>query len=134
MIHVPKLFVGNFSTSDSTRLEVKPEKKSKWSSILNKIWSVTKLIFIGLLGVAMFATNPTVFAIAFIGGVIWDKKVQETVEKVMDIWKSQPWSVLILTGIASFLSIQVTWAAGSILYAANLGRMMVKYSQNYKPK
>lgn len=131
MIQVPTLFEGNFNIPDPVRLEAIPLKKSKWSSILDKIWSVTKLIFIGLVGAAMFATNPTLFAIGFIAGVIWDNKVQEIVEKVIGIWKSQPWSVLILTGIASFLALQVTWAAGSVLYAANLGCQMAKRAQQY---
>lgn len=131
MIHVPTLFEGNFSIQDPVRLETAQVKQNKWSSILEKIWNVTKIILVGLIGVAMFATNPTLFAIGFIAGVIWDKKVQEIVEKVKGIWKSQPWSVLILTGIASFLALQVTWAAGSVLFAANLGCQMAKRAQEY---
>ena len=131
MIHVPTFFKGNFRIHESIRLEATPLKKSKWSSVLDKVWKAAKLILFGLVGIAMFATNPTLFAIGFIAGVIWDNKVQEIIEKVKSIWKSQTWGVLFLTGIASFLALQVTWAAGSVLYAANLGCMMAQRAQQY---
>lgn len=77
----------------------------------------------------MFATNPTLFTLGFISGIIWDAKVQEITDKIKSIWKSQTGGVVLLAGIASFLALQVTWAAGSIFYAANLGRCMVQRAQ-----
>jgi hypothetical protein len=105
--------------------------QNKWEKILSKIWNVVKTVLYGLLGAALFATNPTLFAIGFIAGIIWDKKVQEISEKIINIWKTQTWGVLLLTGIASFLSLQVTWAAGSVLYAANLGSKMAQRAQEF---
>ena len=106
-----------------------PQNENKWGNVLSKIWNVAKTVLFGLIGAALFATNPTLFAIGFIAGIIWDKKVQEISEKIIMIWKTQTWGALILTGIASFLSLQVTWAAGSVLYAANLGSKMAQRAQ-----
>lgn len=100
--------------------------KNHEKSILDKIWRIAKIILIELAGAAMFATNPTLFTLGFISGIIWDTKVEEIIDKIKSIWRSQTWGVLLLTGIASFLALQVTWAAGSVLYAANLGRLMIQ--------
>ena len=62
-------------------------------------------------------------------GVVWEDKVKEVVDKVVLIWKKQTWGMVFITGIASFLSLQVTWAAASFLYATNLGSMISKRAQ-----
>jgi len=131
MLRVPAIFDHSSRFSPTIQAQSKSEHQAKWKVVLNKVWRVTRIILAGLAGAAMFATNPTVFTLGFISGVIWDNKVQEIIDKVKSIWKSQTWGVLLLTGIASFLALQVTWAAGSVLFAANLGCIMAQRAQEY---
>ncbi len=97
------------------------EQKSKWKEILYKVWEVAKQVLFGLLGVALFATNPTVFAVGFIIGVVWHGKTRELIDKVALIYKQQTWVMMGITGAAAFLSIHVTWAAAAALYSLHLG-------------
>lgn len=111
------LLLGNVATPQ-------PQTQSKWERILSKIWSITKKILFGLVGVAFFLMNPCIFVIGFITGIIWDKKAQEVIDKIIMIWKKQTLGMAILTGVATFFALQVTWATASFLYAANLGSMI----------
>ena len=115
---------------------VKSQQKSpsKWRKAISKIWNVVKKILTGLLGAALFITNPTLFSIGFMVGVIWDKEVQEVIDKIALVWKKQTLSMVILTGIASFLALQVTWATTSVLFAANLGSKISRKAQNLMPQ
>lgn len=131
MNRVPAIFDNDLRNYGSANLQTSSENKSKWKALLNKVWRVTQMILIATAGAAMFATNPTLFTLGFISGIIWDTKVQEIIDKVKSIWKNQTWGALLLTGIASFLALQVTWAAGSVLFAANLGCLMVQRAHEY---
>ncbi|NGX42924.1 MAG: hypothetical protein K940chlam7_01212 [Chlamydiae bacterium] len=101
-----------------------PKTQSKWREVLSKIWGIAKKVLFGLAGAGLFFINPTLFAIGFVIGIIWDKKVQEVIERIKTIWKMQTWSVLLLTSVASVLSIQVTLATASTLFASNLGSLL----------
>ncbi|MFQ5729369.1 MAG: hypothetical protein ACE5GN_03315 [Waddliaceae bacterium] len=107
---------------------------SKWRKILSKVWSAVKKVLTGLLGAAFFITNPTLFTTGFMVGVIWDKKVQEIIDKITLVWKKQTWGMAILTGIASFFSLQVTWATTSVLFATNLGSKISRKAQSLMPQ
>ena len=54
--------------------------------------------------------------------------------KILIIWKKQPWPMAIATGIAGFLSIQVAWAAASVLFAAHLGSTLSQKAQDLLEK
>ena len=131
MNNVPMIFSNRCQHPDAPYSPSSSQERHPWKTILRKIWGVVKVTLLVLAGCAMFTTNPTFFAMGVISGVIWDAKVQEIVNKVKAIWKSQPLSILLLTGLASFLALQVTWAAGSVLYAASLGSFLVRRAQAY---
>lgn len=103
---------------------------SKWQKIAATIGDIAKKTLFGLLGTAFFLTNPSIFAIGFIVGIVWEDKVKEAVDKVILIWKKQTWGMVLITGVASFLSLQVTWAAASFLYATNLGSLLSRRAQD----
>lgn len=89
-----------------------------------------KEIFKVSLGVFLFAINPTLFAVGTICGVIWDRKVQEVVEKIKLIVKKLPWQALALIGLAAFFALPVVIGAGSLLGGAYLGSNMSVWAQD----
>ena len=120
-------FIHNFlsmAVIENTRIENPPIP-----TLREKVWKVVKFIFNSLLGVAFFVSNPTIFAIGLIIGVALDKKVQEFISKIIMIWKTQPWSIIAIAGIGAFLSLQVSWAASSFIFAANLGSKLSRKAQ-----
>ena len=59
-----------------------------------------------------------------------------SIDKINAVWKTQPFNTFliggfgsILGGMGSVLSLPITVAAGSILYAANLGSNLSKQAQ-----
>lgn len=92
--------------------------------LLEKIVNVVKVIFKAAVSIFLYWTNPSLFAIGFIAGIIFDDHVEFAIQKIKNIWKSQPWSFSLLGGFASALSLPVTLATGSFLWAANWGSVM----------
>lgn len=100
--------------------------KSRWKSFWNhpvveKIKNIAKFVLIAAVGVALFVSNPFVFTVSFIVGIVADKKVDEVSHRVYQIFKRQPWIVLGVIGVGGFLSLEVTVGAAAVLYAAKLG-------------
>lgn len=89
--------------------------------ICNKIKTFAKNFFFIALGAAFFVTNPTVFAISFIVGMVFDEKTEEIVDRIGLVFRRQPWHMLLITVVGGYLSLPVTWGALSMLYAAKLG-------------
>ena len=95
--------------------------QEKSRSLLEKIWSVVKTIFKGIAAAALFVVTPALFAVGFIIGLVWDKKVQETVDKIILVWKKQTWLAIVIAGAAAFLALPITLSAASFLAGAKLG-------------
>jgi len=100
-------------------------------SIWQKIWDIAQNIFNAAVGIIFYWTNPSLFAVGFIAGIIFDDHVADVIRKIKNIWNTQPLSFSFLGGFASFLSLPVTLATSSILWAANLGSMMSRKSFGY---
>lgn len=98
--------------------------QEKPKSLLQKIWNVVKIILKAIAATALFIVTPAVFAIGFIIGLVWDKKVQETVDKIILVWKKQTWIASIIVGAAAFLALPITLAAASFLAGAKLASQM----------
>lgn len=105
-------------------------------TLLQKIWDVVTSILNVALGIFLYWTNSSMFAFSFIIGIIRDDDVEKAIKKIKDVWDSQPFNTCILGGVGSvlggvgtFLSLPVTIAVGSILYAANLGCTMSRKAQ-----
>ncbi len=121
-LQLNQLFPSNIGVS------IKKTKAEK-TSLISKIGHVAKNILIAGVGIALFVTNSTVFAIGFVVGIIWDKATERVVNKIKAIWNKQPWAVLIVSGIGAFLALEVAMAAGTFLYGANLGSKISLRSQ-----
>jgi hypothetical protein len=106
-----------------------PDKPFIWQKICN----VAKTIFKAALSVFLYWTNPTIFSIGFLAGVIRDDQVRQVIQKITGVWNTlwnaQPLSISFFGGLAGFLSLPVTLAASSLLWAAHLGSIMSREAQ-----
>lgn len=117
-----------FSSSRSTkRLPAAVSIKQK-PSLLRKIWNVAASILNLGLGLLLYWTNNSLFAISLFIGIIRNEEVAYSIKKINDVWKTQPFNTFLIGGLGSFLggvgsllSLPITFAAASVLYAANLG-------------
>lgn len=110
-------------------------------SLFKKIWNVVSAILNIGLGLMLYWTNNSLFAISIFIGIIRDEDVAYSIKKIKAVWDTQPFNTLliggfgsILGGIGSFLSFPVTFATGTILYAANLGSYLSKRAQEILAK
>ncbi|MEI8365622.1 MAG: hypothetical protein WCF65_04305 [Parachlamydiaceae bacterium] len=99
------------------------------STLLAKIWSVAKKAIKILVNIALYYLNPSMYAVGFIIGVIWDKKTEETLQKIQLIWKNQTQTAHVLLTLGAILSMHISLAAGSILCGAELGSSLSLSSQ-----
>lgn len=72
-----------------------------------KAWEITKIALVAIAMCALFLSNPTMFAIGFLAGIIWDKFVDQQVEKVKTIAEQNGLLVATGLGVGAFLSLQV---------------------------
>lgn len=102
--------------------ENEEEEKIHWfKRTMIKVWKVVKWILKAIVGIALFLTSPSFFAIGFVVGLIFSKKVQEVIDKICLICKKQPWIVLIIGGLGGFLALPVTLATAALFFGSYLG-------------
>lgn len=109
-------------TPQVTRFQVFKQKcRESWP----KIKKVAIEIFKVLVGIALFAVNPSIFAIGFLAGfvaaLVWGKKVDQTIDKIVNIVKNQSIPLLFGLGVASIICLQVTSGVASLVYGAYMG-------------
>lgn len=124
-----------FSSRSTRQLPSAVSMKQK-PSLLKKIWNVAAAVLNLGLGLLLYWTNNSLFAISFFIGIIRDEDVAYSIKKINDVWKTQPFNTFLigsfgsfLGGMGSLLSLPITFAAGSILYAANLGSNLSRKAQ-----
>jgi hypothetical protein len=74
-----------------------------------------------LVAIALFIMNPAVFTAGMIVGVVWDEQMDETIDKIVNIFKNQPALVVVGLVVTSVLCLQVTSGAASFLYGGYMG-------------
>lgn len=105
-------------------------KKDGWfKRIVKAVWKAVKWVFVALVGVGLFITNPSFFAVGFIAGIIISDKVKMAVVRVKLVWKKQPWTVSIIVALGAFLALPITMAASALMYGANLGSRLTEYAE-----
>lgn len=100
------------------------QPQSKLKKLAMKVLNVIKIIFAVALTVFFFWTNPSIFAVCFLVGISFSKRVQKTINKIRFVVSKQVWPFLILGGAASVLSLPVFFATSSCLWAAYLGSQL----------
>lgn len=117
--------------ADPSKSETKPP--TKWQIIRAKIWDVVKKIFLAIANVGLFLINPAIYAIStitsFIISLVWPKQVQLVIDKIINFLKKFPWIWIPVAIVAGFLSLQVTVATASALFAAHLGALAAKKAE-----
>lgn len=98
-------------------------------SNLEKIWDAVKKVFSVLLAITLYTVNPSLFLSGFLIGIVVSDKISEAVNKIVRVWKKQPWVSTFLLGLASYLALPVTLAVSSFLFAAHFGSQMERNSR-----
>ena len=106
----------------------------KIKNITSKVWDVVKVIFSTAMSVSLFLINPSLFTVGFIIGVVWNEQTRHAIDKIQLVWKTQPWGMSIIAGVASFISLPVSLAATSFLWAANWGSILSSNAQEILKK
>lgn len=101
-----------------------------------KIWSVASSVLNTTLGLFLYWANSSIFAFSFFIGIIKDDEVGSAIQKIKDVWDTQPFNTCLIGGFGSllggagiFFSLPMTAAVGTIIYSANLGCSMSRKAQ-----
>ncbi|MEI8124998.1 MAG: hypothetical protein WCG42_04535 [Parachlamydiaceae bacterium] len=89
--------------------------------LIAKIKDVAHFTFKGLLNIALYWLNPSLYAIGFLGGVVFEKQANHAIDKINSVWKKQHWQTCSLLTLGCIISKPIVLAAGSILCGAQLG-------------
>lgn len=104
--------------------------------LFQKIWNIVTAVFSNVivqasLGALFYWINPTLFAVGFIAGIFFDEQVASGIEKIKNVWKTQPFALSLVFIGAGYLVLPVVFGASSLLGGAHLGSTM---SQNAQKK
>lgn len=113
-------------------IEAESEKSSWIKRTANKIWKIFKWVLKALVGIALFVTSPSFFAIGFVVGLIFSNKVRETIDKILLICKKQPWLVIVAAGLGGFLALPVTLAVTALFFGAYVGTSLSRCAEESK--
>lgn len=118
-------------TGDFANVSIKAITKTSSSSFMDKIRYVAeKVKKVALLALTVGITallywvNPSLFAIGFIAGIIFDEQVREAIQRIKDVWNNQKLVGTLFGAFACGLSMPVTLATASLLWSAHFGSMM----------
>ena len=98
-------------------------------TILQRIAKVASIVFKAIISFFLYWINPSLFSLGFILGIVADDQCKKGIEKIHNVWKSQPWSVCILGVAACILSLPVTLGTSSCLWGAYLGSTISRQAQ-----
>lgn len=93
-------------------------------TVKDKIWNIVKSFFSGILAAGLLIINPSLFVAAFFIGVIWTDRAKEAIDKVVAVWKKQPWVTSAIIVGCGVLALPAALAATSVLYAVYFGSNM----------
>lgn len=97
--------------------------KQKLVILAKKIWSAVKIVFIAVTSILLYLANPSIFALGFLVGFIFDKKVRETADRAKEFCLTKPWIVPIIV-VGSFLALPVAIASCSFVSGAYLSSQL----------
>jgi hypothetical protein len=98
--------------------------KEKAKEVLSRIWDIVVVILKAIaLGILLFC-NPTIFALSFAVGAIWDEEAQRIVEKIEHLVTSQKLFSGVCLFAGAFIALPVTLAAVTIYAGLRLGLYM----------
>jgi hypothetical protein len=103
-------------------------------TLLEKVARVASFIFKVLISIFLFWINPSLVSLGFVLGVVADEQCSRGIQKIYNVWKSQPWGVCFVGIFAGILSLPVTLGVGSCLWGAYGGAMISHEAQKMIPQ
>lgn len=98
--------------------------KKAIGGFFEKIWEVVCLVFKAIaLGTLLFI-NPTIFALSFSVGVVWDEEAQRIVDKIENLVTNQKLFSGFCLLCGAFIALPVTIAAVTVYGGLRLGLFM----------
>ena len=104
--------------------KIKASPISTKTSLIEKIKEIASFVLTVAVGSFLFWVNPTIFALGFLAGIIFDDQVREAIQKIKSVWNRQKLANCIICTVAGALSLPVTLATASLLWSAHLGSML----------
>ena len=106
----------------------------KASIVLEKVKSVAIAVFKAAAFAFLFYFNPSLFAISFTIGVVWNDKAREAIEKIHHVIMNQKMITGAFALMGAFLSLPVTIAWCSIYGGLHLGCDFAEQAGKFMPK
>ena len=106
----------------------------KMSHLLEKIKEIASFILRFSISALFYWVNPSLFAIGFIGGMIFNDQTHCSIKKIKEVWKNQKIIGTFIGSFACVLSLPVTLATASILWSAHMGALLSNEAQRQAPK
>jgi hypothetical protein len=101
------------------------------SNFMDKIWCVVQRVqdvaiiaLYATFSAFLFQVNPSLFAIGFIVGIIFDENVEPAIQKIKNVWVNTGY---FLGAVAYVLSAPVTIATTTLLWSSHIGALLSKY-------
>lgn len=104
----------------------------KVKNVMEKVKQVALFILKTAISVLLYWVNPSLFAVGFMAGIIFDDQVRYAIQKIKDVWKTQKFTGTLFGGIACVLSMPVSIASASLVWSAHLGSLMSAEAQKIK--
>ena len=127
------------STIDANYIPPAPPIPSRQSypsrvgvGLIEKISIIAKSVFSFVFKIIFYVTNPNLFGIGFVVGIVWGDGVQVAIDKVTLVWKLKDWKRLLGLSIFAFSILPITIITCAFLSGANFGHKVYQYaaSQN----
>lgn len=98
--------------------------QDKTKTIVEKIKEVANPILKAGISAFLYWVNPSLFAIGFIAGIVFDDHIRSAIQKISNVWKNQELAGCLFGSFACALSLPVSLAAASLLWSAHFGTLM----------
>lgn len=108
---------------------------SRLDEFTSKVFEVAKTIIKVVACLFLYYMNPTLFAVGFVLGALYPKKMEETVEKINKIFEDSKkiFPLMLVIGFGALLSLPVFLATASVLMGGYAGSQFVKEHKSILP-
>lgn len=114
--------------NDLPRFNAKPineaSPSSFWDKVIEKVKEIALVIFVVAVSCLLFWVNPTICALGFLAGIIFEDQVKAAIQKIKDVWSNQKIAGTLIGTFACALSMPVTLATASLLWSAHFGSLV----------
>lgn len=97
-------------------------------SLLSRIFDVAIFVFKAVAAAALYWINPNLFTVSVIVGIAADDYCDTIINKIINVWRFQPWAGTVVLGFAAWLSLPISLATAGVLLGAHIGSELYKSS------